>query len=257
MQWLMRIVLGVATLFLLIMSAIVGAGAYQDSTELHAIKTKQIQQNERATAQAKQTAAALIKLAPGVYPSYLPGKGKPVFADPLGQPGIWDNGKNNDGTGECLFTDGVYRASSTAAKSFYACVSHLALSNFAFEVEMTVIEGDCGGALFRADTRSLKSYMFEVCRSGIIALYKYKDNTGKNVTTLVARQENNAVHVGLNQSNLLAVVARGSEISLFVNQQLVATVQDKDYTQGDIELFADDFTGPTRVLFKNVKVWAF
>jgi hypothetical protein len=139
--------------------------------------------------------------------------------------------------------------------TFYVCFGALSLSNFAFEVEMKVIQGDCGGALFREDSARLQYYQFQICVAGSFRLLKYVNATGKNAAALVPIQENAAIKVGVNQTNVLAVVASGSEIRLFINKQQVAMVQDKSYPEGIISLFASDVTDPTETVFQNMKIW--
>lgn len=56
-------------------------------------------------------------------------------------------------------------------------------------------------------------------------------------------------------SNILTVVARGSELYLFVNKQLVTEVSDNTYTFGQIGVFALDQGNITEVSFSNVQVW--
>jgi hypothetical protein len=58
-----------------------------------------------------------------------------------------------------------------------------------------------------------------------------------------------------NQSNVLAVVANGQHMDLYVNKQHVTSFSDNSYSNGYIGLFADDLTNTTDAAFTNLKVW--
>lgn len=57
------------------------------------------------------------------------------------------------------------------------------------------------------------------------------------------------------QPNKIAVVARGSSLTLYINQQYVTGVNDWAYQSGAIGVFADDQLNPTVVAFNNAEVW--
>lgn len=61
---------------------------------------------------------------------------------------------------------------------------------------------------------------------------------------------------GLDQTITLAVVARGEQISLYVSQQLIMTLQDSTYSKGVIGFVSEEFSTITAVAFDNAKVWA-
>jgi eukaryotic-like serine/threonine-protein kinase len=61
---------------------------------------------------------------------------------------------------------------------------------------------------------------------------------------------------GLNQVNTLAVIARGSSIYLYINQQYITGVSDSTYQAGEIGVFGGNFTdAPADVVFSHVQVW--
>ncbi len=64
-----------------------------------------------------------------------------------------------------------------------------------------------------------------------------------------------AIKQGLNQTNLIAVVAQGTNIALYINHQLLGNVTDSTYSHGPVGLFAVVYTQPTEVAFSNAKVW--
>jgi hypothetical protein len=186
---------------------------------------------------------------------YSPYKGTPVLNDALR-----DNSQGfnwlvtSDSSGSCAFTGGAYHA-RTGAGYFYPCMANATdFDNFAYEVQMKIIKGDCGAILFRIESANTSFYYFRVCQDGSYALYRYTNNAGSN---LIAPQSNSAINAGLNQSNLVAVVARGSTLDFYVNQQKVDSISDTTYSHGKIGIVADGFPGhhPTEVVYSNAKVW--
>jgi hypothetical protein len=55
--------------------------------------------------------------------------------------------------------------------------------------------------------------------------------------------------------NLIAIVANSNTFTLYINHQLINSVQDSTYSQGQIGLVADNDNSPTEVAFSNAKVW--
>jgi len=61
-----------------------------------------------------------------------------------------------------------------------------------------------------------------------------------------------AINTDLNQSNLIAVVANGSEIDLYMNLHHIVSLSDSTYTTGQIGVVANS---STEVTFNDAKVW--
>jgi len=60
----------------------------------------------------------------------------------------------------------------------------------------------------------------------------------------------------LNQSNLITVVAHGSNFYLYVNKQYVTQFRDSIYSAGTVGMVAENDTSPsTEVVFRNAEVW--
>jgi len=60
----------------------------------------------------------------------------------------------------------------------------------------------------------------------------------------------------LNQSNLITVVAHGSNFYLYVNKQYVTQFRDSIYSAGIVGMVAENDTRPsTEVVFRNAEVW--
>jgi hypothetical protein len=209
-----------------------------------------------ATAQAQATAtASVIAANPNTY---TPGSGKLALIDPLSDNSkgyAWDVGSYADGA--CAFSGGTFHASTPKINFFYTCTAQATdFSNFALEVQMKILQGDCGGMILRAESKSGKLYFLEVCQDGTYLFSRYMDYTGNNVKDL-AGGSSAAITTGLNQSNAIAVVAQGSTLSIYVNKQKIASASDNTFNHGQIGLVADSYSHPTEVSFNNVKVWTY
>ena len=127
-------------------------------------------------------------------------------------------------------------------------------SNFAYQVDMTITQGDEGGILFRADPTNSKFYLFRISQSGAYDLFLYIDNQGTHAKNLLSNSTT-LFKRGLNQTNTIAVVARGGAIYFFINGQYLDNVNNSTFASGKIGVFAESNTNSTDVAFSNAHVW--
>jgi hypothetical protein len=201
------------------------------------------------------TATSLAITATATNNPYPPNKGTLVLDDPLrdnSQGYSWQVSNNNPYS--CAFTNGAYDI-KTEAGYFNPCVANITnFANFAYEVQMTIIAGDCGAILFRVDKTNTGFYYFRICQDGTFALFLYTNNKGTN---LADSTNNSAIRTGLNQPNLIAVVAQSDTLDLYANHQHLYSISDTTYSQGRIGVVADGFPGhhSTEVQYSNAKLW--
>lgn len=193
--------------------------------------------------------------------TYPPPGASLALNDPLSDNSMGFNwSEKTTSSGSCSFTGGAYQASSPITPLYHACAAqNTNFSNFAYEVELTIIAGNCGAITFRGNIMIKHYYFFRICQNGSYDLLIY-EGSGYAVQTLVqcdAPCSNYRVHSGLNQPNLIAVVANNNNIALYVNHQLITSVNDSTYNQGQIGVAADNDNSPTEVIFSNAKVWTF
>lgn len=153
----------------------------------------------------------------------------------------------------CQFRGGAYHVSASNANYLGTCFAEKSnLSNFAFEVQMRIIQGDCGGLLFRyqyINGNRQTFYHFEVCQDGTYALLESFPKILRGYSSSAA------IHTGLNQSNVIAVVANNHTLDLYVNGQKIDSVNDSTHSQGEIGVAAIDKASPTEVVFNSANVW--
>jgi len=212
--------------------------------------TATAQVNATATTYAAATATAATA---NPYPSYMSGQGTLALYDPLNQATPrWEMYSNKAFGGTCAFANGVYQISETKAHNNFLCNLATHYGNFAVEVQMTILQGDCGGIAFRNDGSNGKVYSFKVCSDGSYDLYVYRDN---NTSSTLITNTSSAILTGANRLNTIGVVANGSTIELYANQTKLTSITDTTYASGEIGLIASDITNATRVNYSNIRVW--
>jgi hypothetical protein len=205
-----------------------------------------------AREQAHKTTAAQT------YPAYLSGNGTLAFFDPLSQEGKW-HPRDAGAGGLCQFTGGAYHVSELYRDYFGWCLADGIFSgNFAFEVQLTITQGDCGGMTFRDDSNG-HFYKFVICQNGTYMVNKYADYSYTN-SKLLQVSNSSAIRTGLGQQNKIAVVAAGSKMIFYVNEQQIDQEQDDNNIPGKIALIANPYyhsTGDhaTVVAFSNARLW--
>src|SRR5579872_6227073 len=176
--------------------------------------------------------------------------GLPILNDPL----TGQDANNWDADYNCEFTGIAYHAIIQRTTYLALCFAHATnFSNFAFQVQMTIIKGGAGGLIFRANTSGSEMYRFEVEPDGHYELIS--TDASNSVGRLTGTQYSTAIKTGLNQFNILTVIARENHIYLYINGQYVNDAVDTTYSIGRIGLFAWDNGQPTEVVFSNAEVW--
>jgi serine/threonine protein kinase len=192
----------------------------------------------------------------GITNPYSPGSGTLALNDPLTDNSLgyfW--GETSDTRGSSEFIGGAYHIISSVSGSYHYCYP-LAynFSNFAYEVQVTLVQGDQAGIVFRVNDTNYSFYYFHVDNQGDYAL-DIRNQSGS--TTTLKSGTNPAINTTSGQSNILGVVANGSQIDLYVNHQKIDSVSDTTYSQGEVGVAVYENTNPTEAIFTNAKVWTF
>jgi hypothetical protein len=200
---------------------------------------------------------SLAQLSPSMPIPYPPNTGSLALNDPLranAEGHNWPDGITTDG-GTCQFKQGAYHVSVTRAEFSHYCIAGATtFSNFAYEVHMTILKGDGGGLIFRADGTKGQFYYFHIGRDGSYALYLYTNTGSIHGQTLVS-DITATVHTGLNIANVLAVVAHDNTIDLYVNGERINSIVNSANGSGQVGLAATYSTGSTEIVFSDAKVW--
>jgi hypothetical protein len=224
-----------------------------------------------------------------LYPSYLPGSGTFAAYDSLkneSEGNNWASTPTPTTTpsplyGSCLYIDNALhvRVYGDTGVTFHPCVPEpltttskdLIFTNFAYQVTMTIVKGDCGGVTFRGQGQGF--YYFFICRNrnyvchndstqicnyGLVS-YTEDPPSGKpdfNLNPLLSEGYSKTIEDGTNRQNTIVVLVQGTKIDLFVNDQHIDEIQDGSHSQGNIGVLAKTF-GPylTEVVFSDATVW--
>ena len=159
----------------------------------------------------------------------------------------------------CSFMNGALHVVESNPHHFYYCVANKTnFSNFKFQAQMTILKGNAGGIIFRdigPENYYFRLYYFSIGQDGSYSLQRYVHAPANSFSQL-AHDQSPFIKTGPGQTNLIAVVARGNNIDLYVNQQYLASVTDSTYSQGQIGLAAQSQGDPTEVAFSNAQVYA-
>lgn len=193
------------------------------------------------------------------YPSYLPGNGTLALYDLMK-----DDSKgyawNPPHYQYCYFLGGALHVwvygDDTNLVHFRPCMGMTPnFVDFAYQIKMTFIAGDCGGVVFRSHEPMF--YYFYICQDRTYGLIRYTQNVSDpNINPTLRSGHSSYIITGSNQANIIAVVAQGSNIDLYVNQHHIDGTQDAYYSDGTIGVLAKILvTGRSEVAFSDATVW--
>jgi hypothetical protein len=163
----------------------------------------------------------------------------------------------------CWFQNGFYHASvkyiATNPWVNYCKAQNTNFSKFALEVNMVILQGDCGGIAIDGDRNNPNNtqvfYQFVVCQDGTYSFKKGYYETIPGSTGIAT-----SFSKGLNVSNLIGiVVANTGAFDLYVNGNYLTTVKDTSdniYKQGFIALGAVPINQSTEVAYSNAQAWS-
>ncbi|HLZ57869.1 MAG TPA: hypothetical protein VKR06_13085 [Ktedonosporobacter sp.] len=197
-----------------------------------------------ATTTVQASATASTALDP--YPSQ---NGTLVFYDPLS-----DNTQKHSWTETpgCTFTGGTYHVSSPQNSVNYCLAgSAFTFKNFTYEAQITILNGDTGGIIFRFDSTNNTYYNFNIDTKGGYTL----SYVSSSFPITILNGTSKAIKTVTGSSNMLAVVARGRNLDLYVNNQHVAGVNDSLAKGGQIGVAAGSTGNTTEVACADAKVW--
>jgi len=210
--------------------------------------TAAAQQAATATAIDHATATAIAQLQ-NDYTTIT--SSMPYLNDPLQTPYVtsWDINST------CRFTGGAYHVTSSAQKTIALCLAtYTRFSNFAFQIHMNILKGDGGGIVFRADANPSQNYLLKISPDGNYEFDYYPDQSGTTAQA-IASDSSTSLKAGLNQDNIICVIARGDTMNFYFNGQYVTTAKDGSLTSGQIGVTADDGTNATEVAYTQAQVW--
>jgi hypothetical protein len=212
------------------------------------------QHNAIATAtaltQAHNATAIVAASATAIATSHYPPFTMVALDDPLTKASSgWDTGTI------CQFSSTGYQISIQQAHTTQFCLNSAQHGDIAYQVTMSIHQGDCGGLIFRyIDVHNL--FFFKVCTNGQYTLGDYVNNNESDIGFYTS----SAIKQGSNQQNVLAITVQGDTINMYVNGTNIDTATNQRLTssafsQGQVGLLADDTGDPTTATYTNALIW--
>ena len=167
--------------------------------------------------------------------------------------GTWDqtkeSGLNTAGAGNCTFEmDGYHISAVDHYRECKAKITNLT-GNFKIEARVTILaQGSTGGFLLRRQDGTETGYLVEVGATGQCQVLR--DPGTVSLTS--------SCHTTAENSYLLDVTMSGKQITVEIDNNLVANITDTTYANGIIGLYvsgSDSSLLKTEVVFTDVKVW--
>jgi serine/threonine protein kinase len=213
--------------------------------------TKHTQDDRHATATAQAQVANNIAATASAGPDQLYNtvtSVKPTWSDSLSS----QDSNNWTVSAHCSFSGGAYYITSMTTKKVESCYApNTYFCNMALQVQITDYSGEGGGIDFRSAPNNY-AYGFHLRPNGAYSLL------ASGIVNVIPYTLSSlpAFHSGYNVSNVITIIARGSNFYFYVNGQFLISANDSSLTCGKIGLFAVDWTnGPGAASFSNIKVW--
>jgi hypothetical protein len=211
--------------------------------------------NQKATVQALQQATlaaqAHVKATAGITSAI--GAGTVLYSNDLLAPGY---GWLNDGY-QCFFTPAGYHVATSAHTAAWCYYNQSFFSNVVITAEMQLLHGDIYGIVFRLRPGTKAFYVLELNSQGEYRFVRAEGNDPVRWLTLIDWTYTNAILSGYRHVNTILVVARNTQIAIYINKQLVVPgFSDSAYLSGFIGFLAGgDSRGGTEAVFSNI--WVF
>lgn len=156
----------------------------------------------------------------------------------------WEVQQGNNSS--CGFQNGSYTASMATTDMFLPCSAlNTAGHNFAYQANMTIVQGDSGGIIGRGvGTNGLR---FRVGSDGTFDLVNGQ-------STLIPNTSSTSIKQG-HQTNTLLMAVEDQNVYLYVNGQYLGHASDTVTGGGYFGFMAVDFGNSTSVTYQNVKIW--
>ncbi len=154
-----------------------------------------------------------------------------LISDPMNQPGPdfnWDTGSDGS-SDQCNFEDGAYHVSGY-------CHPHGSTATnippkFAFQIYLAAIHS-CGEIDFKFSQSNDKDIRIDVCQNGDYYMTDFSGDTQQS--------SYESMSTGSDQSNIIDVVADGTNITLYINSDLVTSIPDNNIYPGNFYLGGED-----------------
>ena len=177
---------------------------------------------------------------------------------------------NNDQGWSTLSTAGYYRSvepgelmltnTNPGTTLIESLPTNAIYDNFAVSIDLTILKAvgnDSAGVYIRGDSNLDHDYRIDLRGNNTIDIAKEYIDSNNRLHSIVLNgpyELSLLNHPGV--KNTITVIMNGSQLQLFYNQVKVSTVNDSDYTVGQVALFAyaSENSSGVRVSFTRVEI---
>jgi hypothetical protein len=208
--------------------------------------TTQVEKTAVANRQATATATAMNPQQLYAWAT----SGTPVIDDPMDkqEETAWIEVISKGAS--CRIQDAAYHIHVPTSSSFACVAPGSFFRDLAFQVRITIIQGEVGGIYLRA-SKDGNCYLSYISANGSYALSVVKNQQQSMLKAGSSAQ----LGTGQGSSHLLTVIARGSTLYLYLDKEFIDQVVDTSNMEGQVGLIALSDQEPTDVAFQNVKIW--
>ncbi len=171
---------------------------------------------------------------------------------------------NDDFSGECLLFEGDNETRNYACQNGEYVMLHKVNAgrwsvyadeqdNGIFEADGRIVSGSGSyeyGVVLRTTEQPWNFYGFTVTNNGTYSVFLYKDD---KYTDLIPYTQSNAVKTGT-AVNRFRVIANGSQLEFYLNDQRVNTVTDATLKKGSFGFYLSNKEPNAQVAFDNVRI---
>ncbi len=253
-QKLPRILVTASVLLLVVLISVGGLIDYR----MHSTPTPNI----TATIVARQMTATAITISAWQKRYNTAIQGNPALDNPLTKN---SNNSKWDENDTCKFQNGKYHISTITPGQYTPCMANhinFKFKNFAYQVQMEIINGNAGGLIFGSDSKVSTFYRFSLDTAGDLSIHVCNGNDQTKCTSDHKATEGTNLtpdtwtmldHMG--ETNTLTVIVQNTTIYLYVNKMFIGQVDNAAINPGEIGLYAAAVNQPTEVAFSNVQIW--
>jgi hypothetical protein len=169
----------------------------------------------------------------------------------------WDEGTTITADGKCQFEHGAYQLLAVPLGPGLVCyaeASRLLLTDFTYEANITLLNGNSAGLIFRSQAvYPIKEYRFTIHTDNTYGLFAINDDQ------MLTLWSGSSAFISRDQANILAVVVEKNLISLYVNHHFLAQIHDSTYIKGRIGFYTPESPTDENLLAasaKDVTVWS-
>lgn len=179
---------------------------------------------------------------------------EPIYTDDFRRDtGIWVDPGYDDVT--FAYAAGAYRITVDAPNITPSIAGDIVVDDFLLEVEASQRSGPTGqyGIAFRQQD-GVNFYLYVITPTGLYSFWKMVEGEWRS---LIPWMESEALNQGEGELNRLGVLAEGPSLTLLVNGEAIAQIQDDSFASGQIALAAGTFDeAGVEAEFDNLNVWA-